>query len=280
MTDLASEALFPWCDHPVSCYDFRTGLNQSVDPSVDACEALYDHTCSFWALNHPLSGHQISHANQRVYVEILKLLSKPPKRSSSSVFDKTVAAFSECQAVVDNKQEHLSVLLDVLKNYSLDWPSLTLSKEFNVLEVLVGLSMNLGLSVIFGFVLSIDFKTDKRYGFVLAFSDINHNSSDLSEHLVLGHELTHSFDFYLGQISKTGEYVDWYSKESREKFRQKMECVINQVGKASDIEGIGRSSIAESFADTAGVEKAYTLPTARLRKTRVFFCILRISCFS
>ncbi|CAN7937296.1 unnamed protein product [Ixodes hexagonus] len=267
--DLASDALFPWCDHPVSCYDFRTELSQSVDPTVDVCEGLYDHTCGFWALNHPLSGHQIAHANQKVYVEILKLLSEPPKRSSSSVFDKTVTAFSECQAVADQEQEHLSVLLDVLKNYSLDWPPQTLSKEFNVLEALVGLSMDLGMSVIFGFELSIDFKTDKRYGFVLTFSNINHNSSDLRLQNViqdlLGHELSHSFDFYLGQISKTGDDVDWYTKDSREKFRQKMECVIDQVENASDIEGIGRSSIAESFADTAGVEKAYSAYSKTVR---------------
>ncbi|CAN7936983.1 unnamed protein product [Ixodes hexagonus] len=75
---------------------------------------------------------------------------------------------------------------------------------------------------------------------------------------VLGHELTHSFDFDFGQISKSGDYVDWYSKDSREKFRAKLECVIDQVETSSEIKGIGRSSISESFADTAGVEKAHS----------------------
>ncbi|CAN7989972.1 unnamed protein product [Ixodes pacificus] len=75
---------------------------------------------------------------------------------------------------------------------------------------------------------------------------------------VLGHELTHSFDLLYGDISTSGDKVDWYSKASRAEFERKLQCVIKQVQNASDIKGIGRSSIDESFADTAGVEKAYS----------------------
>ncbi|XP_040067479.1 endothelin-converting enzyme 1-like [Ixodes scapularis] len=182
LTDLACEALFPWCDHPVNCFDFTIELSQSVDHSVDACEGLYDHTCAFWALNHPLTSSQFDHLNSRIHLELFKLLSKPPQRRSLSVFDKTVAAFSECRAVELKQKEHLHVLLDVLKKYSLEWPSLKVTSKASVMEALVGLSLDFHFGVIFDFQMTIDFKTDNRYGFALSYSGLDHNSSVLTNH--------------------------------------------------------------------------------------------------
>ncbi|CAN7944081.1 unnamed protein product, partial [Ixodes hexagonus] len=62
---------------------------------------------------------------------------------------------------------------------------------------------------------------------------------------VLGHELTHAFDREYGTISRTGDIHDWYSNDSRKAFEEKLQCIVD------------KSSLAESFADTAGVEKAY-----------------------
>ncbi|XP_042148798.1 endothelin-converting enzyme 1-like [Ixodes scapularis] len=183
VTNLASEALFPWCDHPVDCFDFTSELRQSVDHNVDACEGLYDHTCAFWALNHPLTASHFEYLNLRILVELFKLLIKTPQRSSPSVFDKTVVAFSECRAVEEKHQEHLHVLLDVFKNYSLEWPSLKVTKNVDILEALVGLSLDFQLGVIFQFGMTIDFKTNNRYGFMLSASaGVDHNSSALTNH--------------------------------------------------------------------------------------------------
>ncbi|CAN8019742.1 unnamed protein product [Ixodes persulcatus] len=252
LTDLAGEALFPWCDHPVDCFDFTIELSQSVDHSVDACEGLYDHTCAFWALNHPLASSHFDHLNSRIHLELFKLLIKPPQRRSLSVFDKTVAAFSECRAVESKQKENLHVLLDVLKKYSLEWPSLKVASKASVMDALVGLSLDFHFGVIFDFQMTIDFKTDNRYGFALSYSAVNYGAIGK----VMGHEITHSFDFLFGDIATSGDKVDWYSKDSRAEFRRKIECVMKQVQNASDIKGIGLSSISESFADTAGLEKA------------------------
>ncbi|KAH9375251.1 hypothetical protein HPB48_011962 [Haemaphysalis longicornis] len=73
---------------------------------------------------------------------------------------------------------------------------------------------------------------------------------------ILGHELTHSFDPLFSNLSRTGELTTWYQPESMKKFENRLKCVLEQ---SADITGStirAKNALSETFADTAGTEKA------------------------
>ncbi|KAH6943888.1 hypothetical protein HPB50_000403 [Hyalomma asiaticum] len=73
---------------------------------------------------------------------------------------------------------------------------------------------------------------------------------------VLGHELSHSFDPRLSNISRTGEAITWWSKGSYENFTRLLSCVHDQLLNYTGSAVHARSALSETFADTAGTEKA------------------------
>ncbi|KAH7979903.1 hypothetical protein HPB49_011859 [Dermacentor silvarum] len=84
---------------------------------------------------------------------------------------------------------------------------------------------------------------------------------------VLGHELTHSFDPRLGNTSRTGDAIKWWSRGSYENFTRLLSCVQDQLLDYTGDAVHAGSALSETFADTAGTEKAYlayeTLPPQR-----------------
>jgi predicted metalloendopeptidase len=50
---------------------------------------------------------------------------------------------------------------------------------------------------------------------------------------VLGHELTHGFDNNGALFDDKGNFENWWSKSTREKFEKKQQCFINQYGNIS-----------------------------------------------
>ncbi|KAK8766685.1 hypothetical protein V5799_006534 [Amblyomma americanum] len=81
---------------------------------------------------------------------------------------------------------------------------------------------------------------------------------------VLGHELTHSFDPKLSNTTRTGDEITWWSRHSYESFAKKFDCVLGQLEKLTNSKLHAAAAVSETFADTAGTEKAHlayeTLP--------------------
>ncbi|KAH7933211.1 hypothetical protein HPB49_010349 [Dermacentor silvarum] len=72
----------------------------------------------------------------------------------------------------------------------------------------------------------------------------------------LGHELTHAFDPLFTTLSRTGEATTWWSVQSFTNFRSRLDCVRRQLKNYTADEVYSKNALSETFADTAGIEKA------------------------
>ncbi|XP_077548478.1 neprilysin-11-like [Haemaphysalis longicornis] len=76
-----------------------------------------------------------------------------------------------------------------------------------------------------------------------------------------GHELTHGFDDQGSQYDADGRLREWWSKSTREKFKQKSECFVQQYGSIYDKEAgmklNGKNTLGENIADNGGTLAAF-----------------------
>lgn len=78
--------------------------------------------------------------------------------------------------------------------------------------------------------------------------------------MVIGHEITHSFDDQGAQYDKVGNVTNWWTKSDYEKFTAKTNQVIEQYNKFTVLDSMhikGALTVGENTADIAGVAIAY-----------------------
>lgn len=78
---------------------------------------------------------------------------------------------------------------------------------------------------------------------------------------IVGHELTHAFDSIGSLYDAEGNYRMWWSKNSWEKFEDRMKCYEEQYDKyylpAANTNVNGTLTLAENVADNGGLKAAY-----------------------
>merc|ERR1711962_1482829 len=80
--------------------------------------------------------------------------------------------------------------------------------------------------------------------------------------MVIGHEITHGFDDQGSQRDAEGNRVDWWEPDTKKKYLEKAECIINQYGNYSvDVGGErynlnGINTQGENIADNGGMKEA------------------------
>lgn len=78
--------------------------------------------------------------------------------------------------------------------------------------------------------------------------------------MVIGHEITHSFDDQGAQYDKVGNVTDWWTKDDYEKFKARTQQVIDQYNQFTVLDSVhikGALTVGENTADIAGVAIAY-----------------------
>ncbi|MBV9294353.1 MAG: M13 family metallopeptidase, partial [Acidobacteriaceae bacterium] len=78
--------------------------------------------------------------------------------------------------------------------------------------------------------------------------------------VVVGHELTHGFDDAGRQFDADGNLKDWWQKSDEEKFEKLSQCLVDEYGHFSPIEGVklnGKLTLGENTADNGGIHLAY-----------------------
>jgi len=78
--------------------------------------------------------------------------------------------------------------------------------------------------------------------------------------MVIGHEITHSFDDQGAQFDKVGNVTNWWTKADYAKFKAKTQQVIDQYNKFTVLDNVpikGALTVGENTADIAGVAIAY-----------------------
>jgi putative endopeptidase len=78
--------------------------------------------------------------------------------------------------------------------------------------------------------------------------------------MVIGHEITHSFDDQGAQYDKDGNVKNWWTKDDYEKFKARTQQVIDQYNSFTVLDSVhvkGPLTVGENTADIAGVAIAY-----------------------
>lgn len=78
--------------------------------------------------------------------------------------------------------------------------------------------------------------------------------------MVIGHEITHSFDDQGAQYDKDGNVKNWWTKDDYEKFKVRTQQVIDQYNLFTVLDSVhvkGALTVGENTADIAGVAIAY-----------------------
>ncbi|GAB4022828.1 M13 family metallopeptidase [Spirosoma migulaei] len=78
--------------------------------------------------------------------------------------------------------------------------------------------------------------------------------------MVIGHEITHSFDDQGAQYDKVGNVTNWWKKSDYDKFKAKTQQVIDQYNSFTVLDSMhvkGALTVGENTADIAGVAIAY-----------------------
>ncbi|RYY25045.1 MAG: M13 family peptidase, partial [Chitinophagaceae bacterium] len=78
--------------------------------------------------------------------------------------------------------------------------------------------------------------------------------------MVIGHEITHSFDDQGAQYDKAGNVTDWWTKSDYDKFRARTQQVIDQYNSFTVLDSMhikGALTVGENTADIAGIAIAY-----------------------
>ncbi|MBX2942835.1 MAG: M13 family metallopeptidase [Cyclobacteriaceae bacterium] len=78
--------------------------------------------------------------------------------------------------------------------------------------------------------------------------------------MVIGHEITHSFDDQGAQYDKDGNVTNWWTKDDFAKFKARTQQVIDQYNSFTVLDSVhvkGALTVGENTADIAGVAIAY-----------------------
>jgi putative endopeptidase len=78
--------------------------------------------------------------------------------------------------------------------------------------------------------------------------------------MVIGHEITHTFDDQGAQYDKDGNLKNWWTKEDYKKFKSKIQQVIDLYGTYTVLDSVhvnGAMTVGENTADIAGIAVAY-----------------------
>ncbi len=78
--------------------------------------------------------------------------------------------------------------------------------------------------------------------------------------MVIGHEITHTFDDQGAQYDKDGNVKNWWTKDDYEKFKSRIKQVIDLYGTFTVLDSLhvnGAMTVGENTADIAGIAVAY-----------------------
>ncbi len=99
---------------------------------------------------------------------------------------------------------------------------------------------------------------------ILQFPFFDNNADDAINYggigMVIGHEMTHGFDDEGRQYDKDGNLKDWWTKEDADKFKKKVQVMIDQYNKYTVLNGLhvnGQLTQGEDLADIGGLAIAY-----------------------
>ncbi|KAL3184630.1 hypothetical protein MRX96_031700 [Rhipicephalus microplus] len=159
---LVTTVVAPRCFAP-DCYDFPKELAMAMDANVDPCTDFYQFTCGRWSKVHPMDTNQFTSLQRKIFFSLYTDIRRQPSSAPSRSGEKSATALRMCEDIFVNREENLEGLRAFLGDYGLGWPDVPLdSAEFNVLDALVGLSLDADVHFLFQMKLVPHFRQDDR----------------------------------------------------------------------------------------------------------------------
>ncbi|XP_070384206.1 endothelin-converting enzyme homolog isoform X2 [Dermacentor albipictus] len=348
LVDRLASLAYPWCDHPLMCYDYAEELAASVDKSVDPCDNLYEHVCARWPRRYPAFNNSFAFLQVRTLTFLLHQLEHPGFEHESLAVRRIVTGYQACVLAFTEHREDIQVAGYALARFFVDravqsravldvtdawnavrnatrrnFPTLswmdqsTAAGAINHVDNLVSiialpahLNSSQALDAFYDyleadqsqlffhwFIKSQKRRSDKLKRLIREDPNVQVHREDmpLSSYAVnafylplyhimsilpaimappfvapglapavnygaigkiLGHELSHAFDPRFSNQTRTGHFGTWWSQTSYDNFKQRLQCVRNQLANYTGSESHGSNALSETFADTAGTEKA------------------------
>ncbi|KAH7939959.1 endothelin-converting enzyme 2 [Rhipicephalus sanguineus] len=154
---------YPWCDHPIKCFDYVRELEASLDRSVDPCDNFYEHVCAHWSRRYPAFANYLHLLQARTMSFLLHELERPAPQHRSKAVRQVVSGYQACRKAFTKLREDIQVLFDIFDKFNVTWPALTLPENFDVIEYLFGMSLDYNLETPVLLTLEPYLRTDRRY---------------------------------------------------------------------------------------------------------------------
>ncbi|KAL1471782.1 hypothetical protein MTO96_039732 [Rhipicephalus appendiculatus] len=159
---LVTTVVAPRCFAP-DCYDFPKELAMAMDASVDPCTDFYQFACGRWSKVHPVDTNQFTSLQRKIFFSLYTDIRRQPSSAPSRSGQKSAQALRMCEDIFVNREENLEGLRAFLSDHGLGWPDAPIdSVEFNVLDALVGLSLDADVHFLFQMKLVPNFRQDDR----------------------------------------------------------------------------------------------------------------------
>ncbi|KAH9364933.1 hypothetical protein HPB48_017972 [Haemaphysalis longicornis] len=171
LVDVIIDASFPYCDHPVNCFDLSAELRGSTEASVDPCEDMYEHVCGQWAEQYPGVPHQFALLNHRLRTELFR--GADHTKDAGSAAGKAGLALSSCMDVWRFSDiDHSDVISNVLNRRGLKWPATSNVPLRHVFHQLVSLTLEDLIGVFFTLRLYTYLRTTDRQVFEIRYPEL------------------------------------------------------------------------------------------------------------
>ncbi|KAL3218856.1 hypothetical protein MRX96_031384 [Rhipicephalus microplus] len=154
---------YPWCDHPTKCFDYVQELDASLDRSVDPCDNFYEHVWAHWSRRYAAFTSNLHLLHARTISFFLHELERPAPQHQSKAVKQVVSGYQACRKAFNELREDVQVLFDIFSKFNVTWPALTLPENFDVIEYLLGMSLDYNLPTPVLLTLEPYLRTDKRY---------------------------------------------------------------------------------------------------------------------
>ncbi|KAL1484101.1 hypothetical protein MTO96_000248 [Rhipicephalus appendiculatus] len=173
---------FPYCEHPINCFDLARELEASMDTSVDPCSDMYGHVCGRWSDQYPGKRHQFALLNERLRFVLFRAAEQ--SRDPTNAADMAGLALSSCMRVWSSGDVDKTVYIDdVLKRHGLTWPATTNGEVRDVFRQLVAFTLKDAISVFFTLRVMTYLKAEDRYTFELRYPKLTMESIQDPEEL-------------------------------------------------------------------------------------------------
>ncbi|KAK8761449.1 hypothetical protein V5799_027284 [Amblyomma americanum] len=164
LTRAVADSSFPYCEHPIKCFELSREMKASMNPGADPCKDMYEYVCGRWTQQYPRRRHQFALLNERLRFALFRAVED--LRDSSTASSKAGQALASCMGVWQSEDvENIGAISDLLNRRGLIWPATQNVPVKDVFRQLVAFTLKDVIGVFFKLKLFTYLRTEDRHVF-------------------------------------------------------------------------------------------------------------------